>query len=378
MDGSNSFQFINVEIVNSHVHFETLSLIGETREFLRSLSMQAYGLVSCARPGKVNENPQAICFKASYPEETYIFGALDYSHAASGGAAVQRDFETQLTRLMRIGFDGVKLIETKPNMAKAMPFPIDDRVYDRFFGLLEERRIPITWHVGDPEELWRQDTTLAAARARGWDYADGTFPSKEELHRRAETVLHRFPNLQVVFAHFYYHSNNLPRLQRLLDEYPGVHVDLTPGTGMFPHFTRAPGQTRDFFLQYQDRILFGDDTAIRKPTLDRRGIAEKVLFMRRFLETDGEFPMPEGDECFFRREGLFRGIRLPDPVLRKIYAENFQRLAGQRPRPLDLAAGVEECRRIGDILERGGEYSGVRNFAYAAEHFLPCPDKTLL
>jgi hypothetical protein len=39
------------------------------------------------------------------------------------------------------------------------------------------------------------------------------------------------------------------------------------------------------------------------------------------------------------------GLALPAAVLKKVYADNFFRLVGRSPRPLDRVLVADECRR---------------------------------
>lgn len=181
----------------------------------------------------------------------------------------------------------------------------------------------------------------------------------------------------MIFAHFYSLSADLPSLARLLDKYPYVNLDIVPGTEMFLNFSKNPEKTRGFFIKYQDRIVFGDDTAIREKAgaIARKAITEKIFFIRNFLETDEEFLMPEGDENFLRIEGRIQGIKLPESVLKKIYFQNFLSIVGEKPSSLNISAGKEECHRIGEILETKYGFPGGKNFAYEAERFLSKPKR---
>jgi len=372
MYGMDFTKFIDTKIVNGHLHFENISLIKETKDFLSTLDIGKLAIVSYAKFEKVNSNPQAICFKTVYPEETYILGGLDYSNVSKYPRDTEKELAKQLLKMIEIGFDGIKLLETKPDICKSMPFSIDDSVYNNFFALLEERRLPIIWHVADPEEFWDKNRISPMAKIRGWDYSDGTYPSKEEIYQKVERVLKRFPNLKVIFAHFYFLSADLPSLAGLLDKYPYVSLDITPGTEMFLNFSKNPEKTREFFIKYQDRIVFGDDTAIREEVVAtvEKAITGKVFFIRNFLESEEEFLMPEGDENFLRIEDRFQGIKLPESVLKKIYFQNFLSIIAEKPSSLNIPAGKEECHRIGEILERKYSFPREKNFAYEAERFL--------
>lgn len=369
-------KFGNMKIVNSHVHFESISLIKETFDFFQTLNVEKLGIVSYADPGRANSNPQAICFKAAYPEDVYIMGGLDYTGLKSHSKGkIEKELADQLQRMMEIGFDGVKLLETKPTMYTKMPFDIDSSVYNSFFALLEKDQIPICWHVADPEEFWDKEKIPAGARKMGWDYTDGTYPPKEKFYSRVENILHKFPRLKVVFAHFYFLSADLSRAETIMERYPGVNFDITPGTEMYHNFSQNQQRSREFFAEYQDRILFGDDTLVREEEIRRREISDKIFFIRDFLETGEELPMVKGDETFLETKGQIRGIELSKQILEKIYSKNFFSVVGEKPSPLDIPLGQKECQRIGNELKRIYGFRTEENFAYEAEKFLSSSGK---
>lgn len=359
------------KIINAHVHFEYIPLIKETKEFFQELDITGLNIVSPARLDRVNSNPQAICFKVMYPDEVYISGGLDYSCIeGKSDREIDKMLGDQVIKLKEIGFDGVKILETKPSYAKRMPFPIDSPVYNSFFANIEALQMPIFWHVADPEEFWDKDKVPPIAKERGWDYTDGTYPAKEELYRRVGNILERFPKLKIVFAHFYFLSADLERAERLLNDFPNINLDITPGSEMYYNFSRYSEKTREFFIKYQDRIVFGDDTAVTKNGIAKELIYNRIKFMRDFLETDREFSVGATDKNFLARPDVVKGIKLPESVIEKIYSLNFLRIVGSEPAKLNILLAKEECQRIGEILERKYNYSREDNFGYQAVELL--------
>ena len=81
---------------------------------------------------------------------------------------------------------------------------------------------------------------------------------------------------------------------------------------------REPGKTREFFIKYQDRILFGTDMPAS---------AQMYRSYFRFLETfDENFIPPDYDGTFGRYRWTISGIGLPKDVLKKIYHQNALRI----------------------------------------------------
>ena len=70
-------------------------------------------------------------------------------------------------------------------------------------------------------------------------------------------MIKRHPNTQFILAHFGWHANDLARAGKLLDENPNVYYDVA---AVLYDFGRQPRAAHEFFVKYQDRILFGKDS----------------------------------------------------------------------------------------------------------------------
>ena len=81
---------------------------------------------------------------------------------------------------------------------------------------------------------------------------------------------------------------------------------------------REPEKSREFFIRYQDRIIFGTDM----PASERM---YRSYF--RFLETfDEDLVPPDYDGTFGRYRWTVSGIGLGKDVLKKIYHQNALRI----------------------------------------------------
>ena len=78
---------------------------------------------------------------------------------------------------------------------------------------------------------------------------------------------------------------------------------------MLHELGRQPRAARDFFIKYQDRVMFGKDT----------WAADEYLVYFRVLETDDEY-----FDYYRKRHAFWKmyGLGLPDEVLKKIYYKN--------------------------------------------------------
>jgi len=242
-----------------------------------------------------------------------MFGALDYSDKSYLEGKV--DFAEQAKRLFEAGAVGMKMLEGKPNARKALGIPLYSDIFDSYYSCMEENAYPILMHVADPEEFWDAGKTPAIAKKHGWFWGDGTYPEKERLYRESEAVLEKFPKLKITFAHFYFLSADIQRASKFLDKWKNISFDITPGWEMYDNFTGKSDEWREFFMKYQDRIIFGtDNTPPLKSTHQEQldGCIKNVTKIRDFMETDRE--MLSG-----------RGLKLGRGALSKMYSGNFLR-----------------------------------------------------
>jgi predicted TIM-barrel fold metal-dependent hydrolase len=321
--------FASLPIIDSHVHFVHPERMDEILELMDAVPCTRFNLVCIPNPDTTTHNPAALYFKKRHPDRTYISGALEYADALADPDRAPDLLAAQIACLKARGFDGLKLIEGKPQVRKLLPHPLDGVLYAGMWAALEQENFPVVFHVNDPDEFWDAQRCPDWARQSGWDYSDGSYPSKEDLYAEVDAILLRHPNLKIIFAHFYFLSLNLERAASFLGAHPAVCFDLAPHIDMYRDFSRTPGAARAFFLRFQDRIIYGTDTdtrAILRSPDGFRFMQSIPLLIRSFLERDGEFVMPDGTR--------YHGLDLPRDVLEKIYAANFERIFGAAPAPL--------------------------------------------
>jgi predicted TIM-barrel fold metal-dependent hydrolase len=361
---------VRVPTVDCHVHLRDEADIEVFLGLGEQLSVVRMNLLSTPDPETVNDNPLVLLAKSRRPDFFHVFAGLDHSTAFSGERVRAPELAEQVDLLADLGADGVKLLDSKPTSRKHMDVPIDGDCYRGLFNRLEERGLPVLWHVADPEEFWDPQRTPGWAAERGWGY-DESFVPKERLYAEVEAVLERHPRLKVIFPHFYFLSADLERAERFLADHPNVHLDLAPGIELFYNLSKNPALSREFFVDHADRILFGTDTGMT-PRLPPETCRARVELVARFLETADEYRLPPEADFLLGppEDGMVRGIDLPEDVLERICRANFERIAGGAPRQLDPALAAAECRRIAaEVDALAGGKADVNLAARVAEKF---------
>ena len=224
--------------------------------------------------------------------------------------------------------------------------PVDDPKLDPIWEVCARYKRPVEIHTGDPGAFF---TPLDRHNERWhelnehpeWLFHGKDFPGRSELHAQRNRAIARHPNTTFICAHMANDGEDLAEVGRWLDAYPNMYVDID---ARISELGRQPYTARRFLLKYQDRIMFGTDTA---PT----GPAYRMYY--RFLETDDEYFDPARGH---HRQGFWMiyGVFLPRDVLEKLYYKNAERLlVGLK---IARCLTTRPCRQ--DCLTRVGRRSG--------------------
>jgi predicted TIM-barrel fold metal-dependent hydrolase len=336
-------------LIDAHVHMGSVATEDHVLKIRQATGIDKMGLVSIQNPSAGAGLPQSLAMKARHPDTFFVFAGLNHATALSHGRVAAPSLADQVDTFVKLGCDGIKMIEGKPTSRQVMDIPVTAPYFVDYWARVAEVGLPIVWHVADPEEFWNPEALPAWAREKGWGYGPEDV-RKEQLYREVDEVLALHPNLRIIFAHFYFLSADLRRAARFFDAHPSVCFDLTPGIEMLYNLSRDVEASRDFFIRYADRIVYGTDISSGN-TLEEAQVRAGIVF--RWLEGADTFRVPASADFLLGQpeDGEIRGMALPEEVLRKIYHDNFARLAGASPRPLDVAEAAALSAQIASIAE---------------------------
>lgn len=268
-----------------------------------------------------------ICaFYKMLNKDTFSYGGYIYpSYPVKKEDMVGMELKTQHNELMEIGFDGIKMLEGKPNLYTRIGAPLDSELFDKAFEEMEKNGTYILMHARDPQCFWTEPTEERIAKK--WYYGDGTYPTFEELLIQVENVLNKYPRLKLCLAHFFFMSETPEKLANMLDKYENLMIDITPGGEMYIDFDKRPEYFKGFFTKYADRIIFGTDMDFPVYLEAGKWLCDREY---RFLATNETLSSFD--------DHRLTGIEIPRDALQKIFSDNLLKIFGGKPREINKEA----------------------------------------
>ena len=338
-----------MKTIDSHIHYQLPRTCDEILEALDATGCDYGNLVSEIQRLRSTENIDLLHAKYCSKGRLYCYCALNTELYYKQDKMAQGMVE-HVKNIFECGADGIKMIEGKPSERKDFPIPnFDEECWELYWAYVEEKQIPIVWHVNDPEEFWDDKKVPDWARRSGWFYGEGDWINNEDQYSQIANVLKRHPNLCITFAHFYFLSAQLERLGKIFDECPNVCVDITPGIELFTNMSDDIKTSREFFIKYQDRILYGTDISFRPKNKDIEFNKLDALIRGQlchdFILKDHVF-IPGDERSLLGKDDLnINGLNLPKEVADKVLFGNFLRRTGSVPREVNIDKVLEEIER---------------------------------
>lgn len=293
-------------ISDCHIHLFERDKIQECLDMVEFCGYENWTFLGCTliRDRSLTQNLLGALLKLKTDGKCLAFASYHYDDMILPDA---ENMKAQIEMFDRMGFDGIKMLDGKPGIRKKLSKRLDDPAYDLMFDYAEKRQFPILYHINDPMEFWHYDMLPDWAKGKGNFYGDGSYPKKLEIDDETFGFLHKHPNLKLCIPHFFFISDQHGLCSEMLDRYPNLYFDITPGWEMFENFAKDVDLWKAFFKKYSHKIMFGTDTFSDH-------WQETVSCLRRVLETNEEFVAFE-ENCI--------GLDLEDSVLEDLYYRNY-------------------------------------------------------
>jgi predicted TIM-barrel fold metal-dependent hydrolase len=262
----------------------------------------------------VNANPKI-------KDRVRVLAGIDFRNVGPGWA---EKAVAQLEADVKAGAVGVgeiaKSLGLSIKKADGSRLKIDDPDLDPVWDACARLGIPVFIHTADPQEFFEEidlknERWLEVALFGDRRYPADRFPKFEELMTERDNLFKKHPKTTFVAAHMGWHANNLARLGKMFDQMPNVYAEV--GAVLYD-IGRQPRGAHDFFIKYQDRLLFGKDAYYPE---------EYPYYWRVFETADEYFDYYRGYHAFWK----LYGVDLPDPVLKKLYYQNALKITKALP-----------------------------------------------
>ncbi|GBD32496.1 hypothetical protein HRbin33_01463 [bacterium HR33] len=254
--------------------------------------------------------------KGNYPDRFVIFANLSFDGIDDPDYG--RKAAAQLEADVKNGAQGLKIFKNLGLSVRdgaGRRIPVDDPRFDPVWAKAGELGIPVLIHTADPHQFWQpmdryNERWLELKEVPSRKRDPAVDPPWEQLMREQWNIIGKHPRTKFISAHLSWLGGDLARLGRLLDSLPNMYVEIG---AVLAELGRQPGFARQWFIRYQDRVLFGKDAW---------NPAEYHVYFRT-LETADEY-----FDYYRKRHALWKlyGLDLPDQVLRKLYYENALRI----------------------------------------------------
>ena len=207
----------------------------------------------------------------------------------------------------------------------------DDPIFDPIYAHLGRVGKPLLAHFAEPLAAWLpldKESVHYSYYSRNpeWHfYTQKGIPAHEDVIAARSRVLEKHPDLVMVGAHLGSLEHDVKVLGAYLDKYPNFNVDIAARSA---DLSRQPAEeVRVFFIQYQDRALYGSDIGVELP---ESGTYPEGEALKIIQNAEGHY---RRDWSYFAGTGTVevKGkevecLNLPREVLEKFYYKNAERL----------------------------------------------------
>jgi predicted TIM-barrel fold metal-dependent hydrolase len=310
-------------VIDSHSHTgPTPATIDRLISEMDAMNLRV--LVNLSGGSDPAEVKQKIDFirSSKHADRFAVFANVEWDGAGAPGWAEKAVADLELA--VKYGAIGLKIAKNLGLTARkhdGTRLQVDDPVLKPVWDACARLDIPVIIHTAEPMEFfspldyknerWLELALFPDRR----NYQPGK-PTFEQLQGERDRMFEANPKTRYIGAHFAYYGHNLPGAAKLLDRLPNVVLEVS---AVLYEFGRQPRAAREFFIKYQDRILFGKDSYA----------ASEFPYYWRVFETKDEYFDYYRD---YHATWKLYGMDLPDEVLKKIYYKNALRITPGLPK----------------------------------------------
>ena len=207
---------------------------------------------------------------------------------------------------------------------------IDDPRLDPVFDFITQKNKTLLGHLGEPRNCWLPVEEMTVANDKEYFshhpeyhmYLHPEYPSYQKQIEARDHMLEKHPDMRFVGAHLASLEWSVDEIAERLDRFPNLAVDMAERISHLQYqAVDEYEKVRDFFIRYQDRILYATDItvddSISPETVQANAYATWINHWRFFVSDE----MMEEPEV----PGKCRALHLPKQVIDKIYTTNIKK-----------------------------------------------------
>ena len=272
--------------------------------------------------------------KRDFPEQVRYMGT--FSSAGFGNNSWLANTIDQIKKTVDNGATGIKIwknfgMELRDKSGQFVM--VSDERLDPVFDFLSMNKIPLIAHIGEPRNCWLPLEQMTVDSDRNYFtkhpeyhmYLHKEFPDYLAQIGARDQVLEKHPDLVFIGAHFGSMEWDLTEVGKRLELYPNFYVDMAERIchvqlqGM-----KYREMVRDFFIRYQDRIIYGSDVIDSFFDHEDQAAARFDALWSYHWQYFSSEDIMEAEEF----EGEFQGLGLPTEVLEKLFVINAAKIYG--------------------------------------------------
>lgn len=288
-----------LKIINGHEHvesrkelpkfFKAMDATGIEKSVILASPMYTYRLGSAGFTDYKENNEEVVAMGKMHPDRLIPFVVI-YPE--------DEDAPEQLLKHLENGAKGVKLFAGHGAKHGKGPFhtmPLNDPRLEKIYDILEEREIPLLYHV-----------------------------NYNKYRDEFEAVLAGHPRMKVLCPHFCLSLKYHSRVRSLLKRYPNLWTDVSFGYIQFQaegfrRISKKPKSIRKLIEDYPDRFIYGTDLVITAH-------APKTIEWMEINNNSYRDMLERPEYTFYGLEGNgpLKGLALKREFLQGIYRDNAE------------------------------------------------------
>jgi len=218
---------------------------------------------------------------------------------------------------------------------------LDDPRFDGVMAHIQKLGIPLIAHQGEPLNCWLpldqmttdNDRSYFRDHPQYYMYLHPEEPSYEMLMAARDRFVAFHPKLSFVGAHMASLEWSVDRLAVFLDRFPNATVDIAARITQVQYQSNRDYQkVRDFFIKYQDRLMYGTDIADNPPNPAAPaenppiGNTDFEAEVDRTWRSDWRYLATPLTQHVADLNADVKGLALPREVIDKLYYRNAHRI----------------------------------------------------